>query len=219
MSINNNPILIFFIYAFNSPHERQSLWKEISIINRDVRSPWAMIGDFNGIASPNEKLNRASVTLKDIEEIQNLFLSNHPSDLKRIGSFFSWSDKHQPLKRIHCKLDRALVNNLWLDVFPHFFADFVPLGLSDHSPITLYINKSPRVFSPFRFCNFWSDHSDFPKVIQESWGSFKGCNSLGNLHKKLQRSKAALKFRFSKMTTSLRQQVQFTKQELSVIQS
>lgn len=35
------------------------------------------------------------------------------------GNLFTWHNKQKAEKRITCKLDRALVNEEWLNIFPH----------------------------------------------------------------------------------------------------
>lgn len=53
------------------------------------------------------------------------------------GNWFTWNSKvHRSDVLRH--LDRILVNNDWLSIWPNFLVNVLPWGISDHSLILLY---------------------------------------------------------------------------------
>eukprot|EP00252_Welwitschia_mirabilis_P010434 TRINITY_DN23707_c0_g2_i1.p1 TRINITY_DN23707_c0_g2~~TRINITY_DN23707_c0_g2_i1.p1 ORF type:complete len:166 (-),score=8.95 TRINITY_DN23707_c0_g2_i1:66-563(-) len=162
-----------------------------------------VLGYFNCIACPEEKKNDSPVLLKDIEELKNIFLKTHLSDLRNYSHFFTWLDKQILIKRIHCKLDRVLINPFWIDRFPHSHAEFLSPGLSDHSPSILNVFTGPKVKPLFRFCNFWCEDEGFLNLVCSLWYSTPPCNTLVDFHRKLHLLKAALKRNFSTKSSLL----------------
>lgn len=70
------------------------------------------------------------------------------------------------------KLDRVMVNSLWLDAFPDFDAKFFPPERSDHCA-GLLINKNQvhRRNRTFKFFNYLLEHSNFHSVIHSAWSA------------------------------------------------
>ena len=66
-------------------------------------------------------------------------------DLRYIGEQFTWSNRRYNREDFsQRKLDRALVNQEWLDKFSDSFAHFQALGISDHSPIVVHVKSTPK---------------------------------------------------------------------------
>ena len=70
--------------------------------------------------------------------IFHLFLSFVPiQDLAFKGPILMWNNKKLEGEYIFLKLDKALVNDGWLARYLCNKALFLPLGISDHSPIVV----------------------------------------------------------------------------------
>ncbi|KAL7207896.1 hypothetical protein ACSBR1_029779 [Camellia fascicularis] len=71
---------------------------------------------------------------------------------------------------IATKIDRVLVNEAWLDVFPASTATFFPSNISDHSPAMVTVfDEVVSSKKPFKFFDFWAKHHDFLPVISQVW--------------------------------------------------
>lgn len=110
-----------------------------------------------------------------------------------VGPAFTWInnqvDNHQERK-----LDRMLINPKWLDCFLHSVVEFLIPGISDHC--STLIKMESVVFNPpkpFKFFNFWIDHSDFLEVVRTFWIDPVEGNLMKKLHNKLKRLKPILK--------------------------
>ncbi|KAL4304364.1 hypothetical protein GQ457_10G028210 [Hibiscus cannabinus] len=106
---------------------------------------------------------------------------------------YTWCNHREeaPLSR---KLDRCLVNQAWLDAFVDATVEFLPPNCSDHCPCFLRMRatsyKPPR---PFKFFNFWVEHDDFLKIVEDSWTTPIVGNPLQILFGKLKRLKIPLR--------------------------
>ena len=96
-----------------------------------------------------------------MEDLNDCCYEHSLDDLRFTGNLLTWS-KGAGEGYIARKLDRALVNQEWLDRFQGAAAEFLDVGPSDHSPILVRNGLLLHVRRPpFRFFNFWVDAPEF----------------------------------------------------------
>ncbi|XP_074293044.1 uncharacterized protein LOC141619940 [Silene latifolia] len=71
-------------------------------------------------------------------------------DIKAVGSFFTWTNKQEVNSRVYSRIDRALINDEWLNLFPD----------------SLWVRNIP-----FRYYNTWAKSPEFMDIIK------KHCNT------------------------------------------
>lgn len=82
-------------------------------------------------------------------------------DLGFRGCHFTWSNKNSLIPKAR-KLDRALVNEAWLDSFPDSHAFFDVPGNSDQSPCLVSVSSAAaRRISRFTFFSFFTTYPDY----------------------------------------------------------
>nr|GEZ48051.1 hypothetical protein [Tanacetum cinerariifolium] len=84
------------------------------------------------------------------------------------GYSFTWSNKHASKMS---KLDRFLVSQGMLDLFPNLTGLILQCHLSDHRPILLketHVDYGP---TPFRLYHSWFLEDNFHSVIEDSWNN------------------------------------------------
>ncbi|XVE49274.1 hypothetical protein DITRI_Ditri01bG0069900 [Diplodiscus trichospermus] len=130
-----------------------------------------MAGDFNVIAHLSESSNyngsqNFNGDTKDfLECLHGIAVLDHVTS----GPTFTWSNKQQG-NYIAKKLDRVLINEVWLSNFPNSKVEFLPPGVFDHC--SAYIQLSSSEFSPptpFKIFNYWANHPEFLATLQNSW--------------------------------------------------
>ncbi|GKB34085.1 hypothetical protein Tco_0879027, partial [Tanacetum coccineum] len=93
------------------------------------------------------------------------------------------------------KLDRYLISEGLLDLFPHVSALCLDRHLSDHRPIIMRESNYDYGPSPFRFFHSWFAMEGFDSFVEITWKSLNIVepNGLIQLKKKLQALKIAIK--------------------------
>lgn len=87
-----------------------------------------------------------------------------------------------------------LINENWLDIFHDSYANFLPPGISDHTPVVVTVMQKSRVCTPFRFLNVWSEHEQFINVVTgEEWTPQIRGSPMFILVSKLKQTKKMLK--------------------------
>ena len=123
--------------------------------------------DFNAFLTRDEKKggsNRGSVPCRKFNEwLRECFMF----DLGFCGPKFTW---HRGL--VFERIDRAVGNKTWQDVFPSTRVLHLPKVSSDHRPtliqpwnmfgVTTYVRQ-------FRFLAPWISHNDWDSFVKNNW--------------------------------------------------
>ncbi|GKB12027.1 RNA-directed DNA polymerase, eukaryota [Tanacetum coccineum] len=113
-------------------------------------------------------------------------------DLPLEGYSFTWA--HKSASKMS-KLDRFLISEGLLALFPSISALCLDKHLSDHRPILLRELNVDYGPTPFRFFHSWSSRKGFDKMVEDSWKNSvcMESNSIIKLKKKLQSLKSSIK--------------------------
>ncbi|XP_026399125.1 uncharacterized protein LOC113294975 [Papaver somniferum] len=111
-----------------------------------------------------------------------------------LGSKYTWANGQSGVRRILCKLDRAIINEAWLNKFENWRCKALPREVSDHSTLIGYpfANSRPKR-APFRVQKMWFSHPDFLRMVVESWNAPVSGSPACIFPFKLKRLKAAMK--------------------------
>ncbi|CAL9014644.1 unnamed protein product [Prunus brigantina] len=115
VTLGNQWWLLTVVYANPCPGIRESLWKYFDGLARASHLPWLVLGDFNDIASADEKCggNLDQGGRSFIEWIDR----NQLVDLGSSGAKFTWCNKRNAEGIIWKRLDRGLCNINWRLLF------------------------------------------------------------------------------------------------------
>lgn len=90
-------------------------------------------------------------------------------DLGQVGPWYTWSNS-QDDNPISKKLDRVMVNNVWLQSFMQSYATFESGGVSDQLRMYVLLKEAPQGnMKPFKFFNHTTSHPRFLEVVEHIW--------------------------------------------------
>ncbi|KAK4383941.1 hypothetical protein Sango_3106200 [Sesamum angolense] len=110
-------ILITVVYGANEVSARRELWQGLIELAVTVGNmPWLVGGDFNAVLDMSET-----------------GLLSMPMQ----GERFTWHNRSLDGRSLWKRLDRLLVNDVWMDRWPNLFYTCLTPRTSDHSPLVL----------------------------------------------------------------------------------
>ncbi|GJS31424.1 RNA-directed DNA polymerase, eukaryota [Tanacetum coccineum] len=188
---SNVKFLFVVIYAPQQPALKRVLWEYISLLLSRWNGEAILMGDFNEVRSSDER--RGSWFNQASARVFNYFISSSGLvDIKLEGFSFTWS---HPSATKMSKLDRFLVTDGVVSLFPSITALCLDRHLSDHRPILL--RDIPTDFGPipFRFFHSWFKYEGFDEMVEQTWRSFSHSdrNGMVRFKKKLQDLKAIIR--------------------------
>lgn len=113
---------ITFVYASNMGNDRSQAWDELQLMRQTINYPWILLGDFNVVASIDEKILEEGEVVGVSEELPRFCEEAALDDLKWYVKKYTWTNWHTS-----CKLDRALVNEAWHEEHPDSYAMIIAL--------------------------------------------------------------------------------------------
>ena len=170
-SYKGKKIFISFVYGEPVQDLRHQVWERLTRIGISRVEPWFVIGDLNEITGNHEKdggaLQHASTFLQFNNMIENCGLLEFPSK----GNTLSWSGKRQG-QTVRCRLDRALGNVEWHNLFPSSFVEYLGMIGSDHrSIVTSLDEKLIKTRNQFRFDKRWIGMEGLMDSIAHGWSN------------------------------------------------
>nr|GEV94629.1 RNA-directed DNA polymerase, eukaryota [Tanacetum cinerariifolium] len=114
------------------------------------------------------------------------------TDIPFGGYMYTWSDREASKMS---KIDRFLVSEGLLSIFPHISSVILTRHLSDHRPLLLNESVNEYGPTPFRLFHSWFLDPDFAKVVEKSWTNdgLSDSNGIIRLKNKLKALKNRLK--------------------------
>nr|GFA51416.1 RNA-directed DNA polymerase, eukaryota [Tanacetum cinerariifolium] len=186
----SSKLLIISVYAPQELNERRDLWDYLRTFIDRWEGDTVIMGDFNEVRSEHERFG--STFNRQWTAFNNFISSACLIDLPLEGYAFTWAHKSDSKMS---KLDRYLISEGVLDLFPRLSALCLDRHLSDHRPILLRETSYDYGLSPFQFFHSWFAMEGLNYFVETTWKSLNIVepNGLVRLKKKLQALKIAIK--------------------------
>ncbi|XP_071708567.1 uncharacterized protein [Rutidosis leptorrhynchoides] len=137
---DDSMFFVSFVYAANKYIQRRPLWRELNMHSSFIGTkPWVMKGDFNTSLSVEESSIGSSSGTISMREFKECVGAIRMSDVNHSGFRFTWNQKPNSSSGILKKLDRVMVNDVFIDKFFDSYVLFQPYKILDHCPAVLKI--------------------------------------------------------------------------------
>ncbi|KAF7832087.1 uncharacterized protein G2W53_014420 [Senna tora] len=179
---NNQQIFFTGVYGAPVTSERDVLWQFLTNLNFQ-NEPWILTGDFNQVASAQEKLSQCQ-NIPGSEDMNNTINNLGLVDLQTVDNWFTWTNGRQGEVVVWERLDKTFANTEWMQMFPDSWVNVLPVVTSDHSPLLVQTQRNterPRR-RQFQFQAMWLQHPQLKDLVHSSW-QHQGTGSLAAQYK------------------------------------
>ncbi|WMV46970.1 hypothetical protein MTR67_040355 [Solanum verrucosum] len=162
-------LTVKFWIKMNSRSYEKRPWDKMLQFSRSDK-PWFTIGDFNVINDIDEKMRGLPYNMNKNFEFISVIEACGLTDLGFHGQKFTWCNHKDGEARIWKRLDRAIVNDKWIEVMPMSNITHLPSTGSDHCPLlpeSVDINTNTSKY--FKFLYFWVDNPKFLDIVKACW--------------------------------------------------
>ena len=138
-----------------------------------INLPWLVAGDFNEILHAHEQDGGVARPQRNMQMFSDALSDCGQDDLGYTGDLFSWRRGH-----LRERLDRAVGNMQWADLFPGFTVSNQEFDKSDHRPVLIDTDFNPGVqprgpSGTRKFKARWLAEEDIETIIQTAWDKRK----------------------------------------------
>ena len=161
---SGSSIIISAVYAKCNRIGRRRLWEALEQFSTSITLPWIAVGDYNVISSAEERIGGSAPNIRDLEEFNSALNRSGLFPVQFDGSAYTWTNG-----RMWQRLDRAVVNSVWLSDIEMTRVAHLQRGRSDHCPLLVRGGSTATRRSSFRFLNVWRGHSNFQQTVRSAW--------------------------------------------------
>jgi hypothetical protein len=160
-------------YGNSKPWKRKEGWDILRHLNTLSPSAWLCVGDFNEILCDSEKFGAAARPRWQMTNFRDMVDSCHLLDLGFSGPTFTWCNRQGGASFIKERLDRAMANSKWCDLFPSQQVCILAARSSDHAPLLLSLQGSGNFrrsgYQRFHYETGWQKNERVREVIRKVW--------------------------------------------------
>ncbi|XP_047264380.1 uncharacterized protein LOC124896702 [Capsicum annuum] len=179
--------LMTFIYAKCRDHLRRPLWDRLLQV-ATTELPWCTVGDFNVITDLDEKLGGIPYNMKKSFDFIGVIESCGLLDIGFHGQKYTWCNQRSITDRIWKRLDRAMVNDKWLECMPFTSNTHLSSVGSDYTPLLIEMKvRQENITRYFKFLNCWVENSSFLETVSNCWNRECDGNPMWRFHMKMKR--------------------------------
>jgi hypothetical protein len=135
--------------------------------------PWLCVSDFNEILNLSEKISGATKSNCQMEEFKNALDDSQLSELGFRGPKFTWNNGRTGNGFTNERLDPAVANMEWCEIYGEAEVIVLVGRSSDHNPlcISLFMPRDNRwkKCHNFRVEASWAMHTVYKAIVKKTW--------------------------------------------------
>nr|GFA60852.1 RNA-directed DNA polymerase, eukaryota [Tanacetum cinerariifolium] len=181
---NKAKLLMISIYAPQSATGKRSLWSYITSLITRWNGDCMVMGDFKEVRCMENRMGSV-FNVQGANEFNNFISNSGLVEVQLEGYSFTWS---HPSATKMSKLDRFLLTEGLVSLFPHISGIYLDRHLSDHRPILLREVITDYGATPFRMYHSWFSLHGFEQMMTHTWNSIvlDDRNAMVRFKKKMQ---------------------------------
>ena len=130
-----------FVYGEPKTKQRYQFWDLLRFIRAHWNGPWLCAEDFNEALSSDEHLGRTRRGESQMKLFRECLENCGLLDLGFSGPKFTWNNRQEGINNVRVRLDRAVVNGQFLQLFDDCHVDNIITFSLDHYAILISIGR------------------------------------------------------------------------------
>ncbi|KAG6645499.1 hypothetical protein CIPAW_08G126800 [Carya illinoinensis] len=146
--ITSNKMILTGFYGQPATAKRGESWDLLRLIHTNINNPWLCVGDFNEILLQEEQIGSNARPFQQMEDFRVALSDCGLKDIGYIGSKYTWCNKREGDGFTKSRLDRAVVNEDWLNTYAINQTYVLPGQCSDHNPLLVVCGNPDQEVVP-----------------------------------------------------------------------
>ncbi|KAG2271460.1 hypothetical protein Bca52824_066015 [Brassica carinata] len=160
---------VSYIYGAPNKEDRPMFWESMKALGLGRTEPWLLTGDFNDLLDNSEKVGGPLRWEGSFLAFQNFVSENGLWDLQFSGNSLSWRGTRYSLF-IQSRLDRAMANIDWMEMFPAARSEYLRFEGSDHRPLVTHFDKHlKKKKGLLRYDRRLSEKPEIRELVETTW--------------------------------------------------
>lgn len=168
---NKKTFHVSYIYGAPNREDRPRFWETMSDIGARRITPWLLTGDFNDLLDNSEKEGGPLRWEGSFLAFRNFVSQNGLWDLQFSGNSLSWRGTRYT-HFIQSRLDRAMANVDWMELFPAARNEYLSFEGSDHRPLlTHFDDHLKKKKGMFHYDRRLSEKPEIRTLVETTWNA------------------------------------------------
>lgn len=166
-----------FVYGEPRVENRHKMWSLLNSIKQSSNLSWLVIGDFNEALWQFEHFSRKPRSDAQMQAFRDVLDTCELHDLGISGLPHTYDNRRGGWNNVKVRLDRALADDEWRDLFSQYQVQHLVSPCSNHCPIVLKLHGSV----PDQVCQkclhyeiFWERDAGISEVVSDAWNETGG---------------------------------------------
>jgi hypothetical protein len=160
-------------YGDPDSSKRKESWALLKHLKSFEPEPWLCVGDFNEITQQGETTGEVRRRERHMEEFRLALEECSLGDLGFNELRFTWSNKRADGVVTQVRLDKAVANSKWCDIYRETEVFILTARASDHNPLLINFEKEIHLCGGgnrgFKFEDRWWLDEDCGNIIRSAW--------------------------------------------------
>ncbi|KAE8808833.1 hypothetical protein D1007_14579 [Hordeum vulgare] len=165
---------------------RHHSWRFMLMLFDVPHAAWICMGDFNEILQGGEQFGANPRPEAQMIDFRDVVADCALQELGWQGVPFTWDNKQHGTRNVKARLDRALVNQDFLQLFEFSKVQHISSVESDHYFVFVQLKDTlpsgwSRAERQFIYENVWESHPDYDDMVRRIWRTGSGQHGLRGL--------------------------------------
>lgn len=211
---------VTFVYGEPRVENRHRVWSTLNAIRQSSNLPWMVIGDFNKVLWQFEHFSKTPRNENQMQAFRDVLQTCGLSDLGFKGLPHTYDNRREGWNNVKVRLDRAVADDSWRDIFKDAQVVHLVSPCSDHSPVLLKFKEQVSSHICKKCLHYeiiWEREADFAEVVSDAWAIAGDKGDLGEVNKALARVMASLRSWSNRKIKNVGRELERARKRLSTL--